>query len=129
MAVKLRLMRMGKKNRPYYRVCAFDSRKPRGGQYIESIGHYDPLIEDDKKKITISKERAAYWLSVGAQPTETVFSFLKQLEVPGLFRLKKLPRKRPPKAASKEAKKRPKAATAKKKKTRKKKETKSTSAE
>jgi len=83
MAVKLRLKRMGKTHRPHYRICAIDSRKARGGEYIESIGHYDPLILDDQKKVTIDQERAAYWLSVGAQPSETVASFLRKLQVAG----------------------------------------------
>ena len=103
MAVKLRLMRIGKRHRPHYRVCVVDSRKPQGGAFIENIGHYDPLIEDDKKKITIDKERAEYWLSVGAQPTETVGSFLRMLQVSGLARPKKRPRKRPKRTARKAA--------------------------
>lgn len=93
MSVKLRFMRVGKKNRPYYRLCAMDSRSPRDGAYLESIGFYDPLITDDQKKIRINKERAEYWLSVGAQPSETVASFLRKAMVQGLFKAKK-PRKR-----------------------------------
>lgn len=95
MAVKLRLMRIGKTHRPHYRVCAFDSRKPRGGQYIERIGHYDPLIEDDAKKFTIDKERAEYWISVGAQPSETVLSFLRAMKVEGLARKERSKRAKP----------------------------------
>ncbi len=81
MAVKLRLRRMGKKGRPFYRICAIDARKARGGKYIESIGHYDPHVADDAKKVTIDKERAAYWLGVGAQPSETVSSFFRKQRV------------------------------------------------
>lgn len=95
MAVRLRLMRIGKTNRPAYRVCAVDARKPRGGAYLEKIGTYDPFVEDDKKKVTIDKERAEYWLGVGAQPSETVLSFLRQAEVSGLLRPKKRRRSRP----------------------------------
>ena len=86
MAVRLRLMRLGKIHRPYYRVCVFDKRKARGGKYIEAIGHYDPLIADDAKKVVIDKARAEYWLGVGASASETVESFLRDLEVPGLAR-------------------------------------------
>jgi small subunit ribosomal protein S16 len=93
MSVKLRFQRVGKKNRPYYRLCAIDSRNPRDGAYLESIGFYDPLITDDQKKIRINKERAEHWLRVGAQPSETVASFLRQAMVQGLFKAKK-PRKR-----------------------------------
>lgn len=95
MAVKMRLMRFGKRNRPCYRVCVFDARTRRDGAYIESIGSYDPYIEDDRKKIQIDRERAEYWLGVGAQPSETVASFLRQLSVSGLVNTKKPRRKRP----------------------------------
>ena len=93
--VRLRFMRMGKKNRPHYRLCAMDSRWPRDGKYLEWLGVYDPLIEDDAKKARINKERTEYWLSVGAQPTQTVYSFLKDADVQGLVRLKKPKHKRP----------------------------------
>lgn len=119
MAVKLRLMRFGKRNRPAYRVCAIDSRAPRDGAYIESIGVYNPFVEDDRKKVTLNKERAEYWLKVGAQPSETVASFCRLFNVSGLVRDKK-PRKRRPKktsaatAAKKAAKKTKKRKAAKK---------------
>ncbi|MBN1441089.1 MAG: 30S ribosomal protein S16 [Planctomycetes bacterium] len=95
MAVSLRLMRIGKTNRPSYRLCAVDSRKPRGGAYIESFGFYDPFIADDNKKVTIDRVRAEYWLSVGARPSETVMSFLRKAQVSGLTRPKKPSRRRP----------------------------------
>ena len=88
MAVKLRLVRIGKRNHPAYRVCVMDSRKARGGQYLENIGSYDPFVADDKKKVRIRKDRAEYWLSKGAQPSETVLSFLKMEKVSGLIRSK-----------------------------------------
>ena len=96
MSVKLRVMRFGKRNRPAYRVGVIDSRAPRDGVYIESIGVYNPFIEDDRKKVTLNKERAEYWLKVGAQPSETVASFCRLFNVTGLVRDKK-PRKRRPK--------------------------------
>jgi len=101
MSVKLRLMRFGKTHRPFYRVCAIDTRAPRDGAYIESIGHYDPLIEDFQKGVTIDKERAAYWLSVGAQPSETVRSFLQKSHVAGIIRTKKTKKRRPSKNKNK----------------------------
>lgn len=94
MAVKLRLMRVGKKNRPLYRVIAVDSRRPRDSEYLECVGHYDPYIEDDLKKFRIDKRRVEYWLSVGARPTETVLSFLRKLKVSGLIRPKRRSRRR-----------------------------------
>ena len=116
MSVKLCLKRIGKRHRPCYRVCVMDQRTPRDGRYIESIGFYDPLIEDDMKKVRIDKERAEYWLSVGAQPSETVASFLRKAHVQGLIKPKK-PRKRRPtkkKTAKATASKKPEKKTAKK---------------
>ncbi len=70
MAVKLRLTRMGAKKAPFYRIVATDSRKARDGQYIEQIGYYNPVTEPAEVKI--DAEIAKKWLSVGAQPTQTV---------------------------------------------------------
>lgn len=78
MAVKLRLMRMGKKKQPTYRVVAADSRSPRNGRFIEIIGTYDPRHEPSVVKIDTA--RAAEWVSKGAQPTETVARLIKVAE-------------------------------------------------
>src|SRR3990172_9588249 len=67
MAVKIRLTRVGKKRQPSYRVVVANSRDPRDGRYIEQIGRYDPRQEPSL--VEINAERAAYWLSVGAQPS------------------------------------------------------------
>ena len=75
MAVKLRLMRMGKKKQPTYRVVAADARSPRNGRFIEIIGTYEP--RQDPSRIVIDNERAAHWIQNGAQPTERVESLLK----------------------------------------------------
>ncbi len=75
MAVKLRLMRMGKKKQPTYRVVAADSRAPRNGRFIEILGTYAPRSEPSLVKI--NNDRALHWLSVGAQPTEAVEKLLK----------------------------------------------------
>ena len=69
--VKIRLKRFGSKKRPYYRIVVQDSRKPRDGTTIEEIGIYHP-IEAEEKQIAFKEDRACYWLSVGAQPTDTV---------------------------------------------------------
>ena len=68
--IKLRLRRMGAKKRPSYRIVAADSRSPRDGRFIESFGFYDPITEP--ATIRIDEARARHWLSVGAQPTDTV---------------------------------------------------------
>ncbi|MDZ7765294.1 MAG: 30S ribosomal protein S16 [Melioribacteraceae bacterium] len=74
MAVKLRLRRMGKKRQPIYKLVAADSRSPRDGRFIESIGLYNPKTEP--ATVEIDEERALYWLGVGAQPTDTVKNLL-----------------------------------------------------
>ena len=75
MAVKIRLKRMGKIRQPYYRVVVVDSRKKRDGRVIEEIGKYHP--KDEPSLIEVTSDRAQYWLSVGAQPTEAVEALLK----------------------------------------------------
>jgi small subunit ribosomal protein S16 len=75
-AVKLRLMRMGKKKQPTYRVVAADSRSPRDGRFIESLGTYFP--RQDPPGVNIDNDKAVDWLRKGAQPTETVQRLLKQ---------------------------------------------------
>lgn len=75
MAVRLRLMRMGKKKQPTYRVVAADSRSPRDGRFIEIIGTYQPRLEPSGVRIDI--ERAVHWLNHGAQPSESVEKLLK----------------------------------------------------
>jgi small subunit ribosomal protein S16 len=77
-AVKLRLMRMGKKKQPTYRVVAADARSPRNGRFIEIIGTYDPRQEPSVVKIDTDK--AQDWIRKGAQPTETVARLLKVAE-------------------------------------------------
>ena len=79
MAVKLRLKRMGSKQKPFYRVIAADSRSPRDGRFIETVGTYDPCKKDNN--INIDEEKALKWLGNGAQPTDTVKSLLSQAGV------------------------------------------------
>ena len=81
--VKLRLRRMGSKDRPFYRIVAVDSRLKRDGKYLESVGYYDPKTEPFTLKI--DSDRAMHWLQVGAQPTETVRSLLRKAGVLELF--------------------------------------------
>ncbi|MGR3174468.1 MAG: 30S ribosomal protein S16 [Candidatus Scalindua sp.] len=76
--VRIRLKRMGRRNRAFFRICAFDAREERDGRSIEQLGTYDPMEKDESKKVVLKRERIEYWLSVGAQPTETVASILKK---------------------------------------------------
>jgi len=78
MAVKLRLKRAGRRNRAFYRIVAADARAQRDGRTIERLGYYDPLVADDQKKVSLTKDRIEYWLSVGAQPTVTVANLLRE---------------------------------------------------
>ncbi|WP_442968067.1 30S ribosomal protein S16, partial [Rhabdothermincola sp.] len=76
--VKLRLMRMGKKKQPTYRIVAADSRSPRDGRFIEIVGHYDPRRgEGGQATVVVDNDKAVAWLRKGAQPTETVEKLLK----------------------------------------------------
>lgn len=74
MAVKLRLKRMGSKQKPFYRIVAADSRYPRDGRFIETVGTYDPIKKD--ADVTLDEEKVLKWLNNGAQPTDTVRSIL-----------------------------------------------------
>ena len=74
MAVKLRLKRMGSKQKPFYRIVAADSRFPRDGRFIETVGTYNPI--KGKDVVTLDEEKILTWLSNGAEPTDTVRSIL-----------------------------------------------------
>lgn len=76
MAVKLRLRRMGKKKQPIYKMVASDSRSPRDGKFLEAVGFYNPLTKPHT--LELKEDRILYWLNVGAQPTHTVKSLLRQ---------------------------------------------------
>ncbi len=77
MSIAIRLSRGGMKKRPFYRIVVADARAPRDGKFLEKIGTYNPLLpRDDAGRVTLDTERAAYWLSVGAQPTDRVARFL-----------------------------------------------------
>jgi len=76
LAVKLRLRRMGKKKQPIYKIVAADSRSPRDGKFLEAVGFYNPLT--NPHTLDLKEDRILYWLSVGALPTSTVKSLLRQ---------------------------------------------------
>jgi small subunit ribosomal protein S16 len=76
MAVKIRMKRVGAKNSPYFRIVVADSRSPRDGKFIEEIGSYQPLKKGDN--FILKLDRAQYWVSKGAQPSDTVASFIKK---------------------------------------------------
>ena len=76
MAVRIRLQRFGSKKRPYYRIVSADSRAKRDGRFLEQVGTYDPM--QSPHKITFKEDRMEYWMSVGAQPSDTVASLYKR---------------------------------------------------
>lgn len=79
MAVKLRLKRMGSKQRPFYRIVAADSRSPRDGRFIETVGTYQPIYKENN--VTVDEEKVLKWLNNGAQPTDTVKNILSKTGV------------------------------------------------
>ena len=70
--VRIRLQRLGRHNRPFYRINAVDKRTRRDGSAIEQLGWYDPMAKDPAKQLELNEERVKYWISVGAQPSETL---------------------------------------------------------
>lgn len=76
MAVKIRLTRMGSKKKPFYRINVADSHSPRDGRFIETVGTYNPLIEENQ--VTLKEDRVLAWLADGAQPSDTVRNILSK---------------------------------------------------
>jgi small subunit ribosomal protein S16 len=77
-AVKIRMKMMGRKHRPFFRICAIDSRNPRDGRVLEELGTYDPMVHDTDARAALKPERIAYWLGVGAKPSDKVRTLLKK---------------------------------------------------
>ena len=78
MAVKIRLKKLGRKHRPFFRVIAIDSRSPRDGRVIEELGTYDPMVPETDARAILNGERINHWISVGAQPTPKVAVLIKK---------------------------------------------------
>ncbi len=78
MAVRIRMKKMGRKHRPFFRICATDARAPRDGRVIEELGTYDPLIPETDARVTLNIERLQYWLGVGAKPSDNVAVLIKK---------------------------------------------------
>lgn len=76
MAVKIRMTRMGRRHRPFFRINATESRNARDGRILEKLGHYDPILKDKEKQIVLNVERIQYWLDQGAIPSDTVSDML-----------------------------------------------------
>lgn len=85
MAIKIRLRQQGRTNRPFYRVVVADMRTRRDGKYIEALGWYNPFETELDKSLSLNAERIQYWLSTGAQLSETMIPLLKKTS-PGILR-------------------------------------------
>jgi small subunit ribosomal protein S16 len=69
---------LGRRHRPFFRICAMDTRTPRDGRSIEELGHYDPMVRNTDARTVLNVDRIRYWLSVGAQPSEKVQALLNR---------------------------------------------------
>jgi len=76
-AVRLRLKRMGRRHRSFYRLSAMDGRSPRDGRVIEELGWYDPEAKDSEQKVSLNRQRIEHWLTVGASCSQTVRQLLQ----------------------------------------------------
>lgn len=95
------MTRGGAKKKPYYRIVVADSRSPRDGKFIEKVGSYNPLLNnDDPKRVILSAERISYWLGVGAKPSDRVGKFIKTAGVQPLKVVANAPKPKAEKAAA-----------------------------
>ena len=79
MAVRIRMKRMGRKHRPFFRICVMDSQKPRDGKAIEEVGYYDPIVREKSERVKLKLDRIDYWISVGAKPSDKVATLIKKV--------------------------------------------------
>jgi len=77
-AVRIRMKKLGRKHRPFYRICAMDSRTARDGRILEELGTYDPMVSETDARALLKGDRIKYWLSVGALPSEKVSVLIKK---------------------------------------------------
>lgn len=80
MSVRIRMKRMGRKHRPFYRVCIMDRQRARDGKAIEEVGFYDTSVADKSQRVSLKMDRIDYWLSVGAQPSEKVNALIRKVK-------------------------------------------------
>ena len=80
MAVRIRMKRLGRTHRPFYRVCVMDSRNKRDGRAIEEVGFYDTSVRDKSQRVKLNMERIDYWMSVGALPSDKVAVLIKKVK-------------------------------------------------
>ena len=101
MAVRIRMKRLGRTHRPFYRVCVMDARTQRNGRAIEEVGTYDPMVPDKAKRVKLDMERIDYWVGVGAQPSHKVGVLIKKVRKNDFGTAKAPPALTPPKEEEK----------------------------
>jgi len=101
MSVKIRMMRLGRRHRPFFRINAVDSRVPRNGRILEKLGHYDPVEKDESKQIVLDLEKVKAWLDKGAVPSETIDNMLGKLGIETKFAIERKKRREKAKAIAK----------------------------
>jgi small subunit ribosomal protein S16 len=82
-SVRIRMKKMGRKHRPFYRICAMDIREPRDGRVLEELGTYDPMVPETDARAIFDAERMQYWLGKGAQPSDKVKVLIKKYGATG----------------------------------------------
>jgi small subunit ribosomal protein S16 len=104
--VRIRMKKLGRKHRPFFRICAMEARTPRDGRVLEELGTYDPMVPETDARALLNGERLNYWLGVGAQPSDKVRILIKKYGVDGthleqqrlaLARLAQMRHRSPPK--------------------------------
>ena len=83
MAVRIRMKKLGRRHRPFYRICAMDARAPRDGRVLEELGTYDPMVPEVDARAVLNGQRINHWLNVGAQPSEKVKVLIKKYGAEG----------------------------------------------
>lgn len=86
MAVRIRMKKMGRTHRPFYRICAMDGHVPRNGRVLEELGTYDPSIPETDARVNMNTDRVDYWIGVGAQPSDKVGVLIKKYGTEGTHR-------------------------------------------
>ncbi|WP_439816347.1 30S ribosomal protein S16 [Zavarzinia sp. CC-PAN008] len=103
MSLKIRLARGGAKKRPYYKIVIADSRAPRDGGFIERVGHYNPLLPQDRaERVVLNEERVKFWIARGATPTDRVARFLGAANLAPAPTIRETPIKSAPKKKAQE---------------------------
>ncbi|MGQ0633010.1 MAG: 30S ribosomal protein S16 [Planctomycetaceae bacterium] len=97
MSVRIRMKMIGRKHRPFFRICVIDRQKARDGLPIEELGTYDPMVKVKSERVKLNLERVEYWMSVGATPSDRVATLIKKIKLNRFGEAKPAPEKVAPK--------------------------------